>query len=260
MGPVLVKTAPPETESGAPRLKFLGPIMFEAGQERELCYEITEIDAPFQVIGLAVPADPKMGVFMIHDVRRNKASQAVSSNPIPAAVFSELAVGAHLGIDTLRYGDSVSIVVSNASDASALFVAVLYGITEPNVALAPMGPGAMTVAFGPAAIPAGNAAAFEVELKNDFMPGMLIVPSVLGKHFDVVQLEIGGKPQLAADVSAARLDEHQRQRDANLGMQPALLFRSNAARGDKIRLIVRNKAASQQTFSGILIGAGPPPR
>lgn len=260
MGPVLVGTPAPELDSGAPRLKFLGPIMFEAGQERELRYDITEIDAPFQVIGLAIPADPKMGVFMIHDVRRNGASQAAAANPIPAAVFSELAVGTHLGIDALRYGDSISIVASNASDAPALFVAVLYGITEPNVAPAPMGPGGMTVAFGPAAIPAGNAAAFEVEMKSDFMPVMLIVPGVLGKHFDVVQLEIGGRAQFGAAVPAARLDEHQRQRDANLGMQPAASFRTNAARGEKIRLIVKNKSASQETFSGILLGAGPPLR
>lgn len=263
MGPVLVKTVTPEAESGAPRLKFLGPIMFEAGQERELRYEITEIDAPFQVIGLAIPGDPKMASFAVSDIRRNAASQLQSQNPIPALVFHEEAAGVHLGIDALRYGDSVSVVVSNVSDTPALFVCVLYGITESNVPPGdrnlPMGPGALTVAFGPAAISADSAAAFEVELKNDFAPAMLIVPAALGKHFEIVQLELGGRSQLSAPAPGSRLDEHQRQRDANLGLPAALSFRGGVARGEKIRLVVKNKSAAQETFSGILLGTGSPP-
>ena len=236
MGPVLVKTAPPEAESGAPRLKFLGPIMFEAGQERELRYEITEIDAPFQVIGIAVPGDPKMAAFAIRDIRRNNGSHLPSQNPIPALVFHEEAAGVQLGIDTLRYGDSISLFVTNASDAPALFVCVLYGITEPNVSAGRVmsaGSQAMTVAFGPTAIPACNVAAFEVELKNDLAPALLIVPAALGKHFEIVQLELGGRPQLSAPAPGSSLDEHQRQRDANLGRTSALVFRESAQRGEK---------------------------
>ena len=99
---------------GLPRVKFLGPIMFEAGQRRELRYEITEIDTPFHVMGFAVPHDMKLTGFMIHDIRRNGVSQAISNNPIPLLAFSDEAVG-------------IKLVVYNKTAFQRSFSGVLFG-------------------------------------------------------------------------------------------------------------------------------------
>jgi len=65
--------------------------------------------------------------FSINDIRVGKDSQAVSSNPIPAAAFSELAVGVNLGLDTATPGIIITISVSNTTLAQQTFSAALIG-------------------------------------------------------------------------------------------------------------------------------------
>lgn len=65
--------------------------------------------------------------FSINDIRVGKDSQAVSANPIPAAAFSELAVGVNLGLDTATPGIIITISVSNTTAAQQTFAAALIG-------------------------------------------------------------------------------------------------------------------------------------
>lgn len=65
--------------------------------------------------------------FSINDIRVGKDSQAVSANPIPAAAFSELAVGVNLGLDTAVPGIIITISVSNTTGAQQTFAAALIG-------------------------------------------------------------------------------------------------------------------------------------
>jgi hypothetical protein len=65
--------------------------------------------------------------FSINDIRVGKDSQAVSANPIPAAAFSELAVGVNLGLDTATPGIIITISVSNTTRAQQTFSAALIG-------------------------------------------------------------------------------------------------------------------------------------
>jgi hypothetical protein len=65
--------------------------------------------------------------FSINDIRVGKDSQAVSSNPLPAAVFSELAVGVNLGLDTATPGIIITLSVSNTTNAQQTFAAALIG-------------------------------------------------------------------------------------------------------------------------------------
>ena len=242
---------------GLPRVKFLGPIMFEAGQRRELRYEITEIDTPFHVMGFAVPHDMKLTGFMIHDIRRNGVSQAISNNPIPLLAFSDEAVGINIDIETLRYGDSISVGISNGSSDSAIFVGILYGVSESNVTIddASKTDGSSYVAsFGPRMIEAHSEATLEVELKMDLQPTLFMVPMAIGFDFDIRQLDVAGKPQLDGSVDASRIDECQQQRNANLQRASALTFSNAGKKGDKIKLVVYNKTAFQRSFSGVLFG------
>jgi hypothetical protein len=65
--------------------------------------------------------------FSINDIRVGKDSQAVSANPIPAAAFSELAVGVNLGLDTATPGIIITISVSNTQASQQTFSAALIG-------------------------------------------------------------------------------------------------------------------------------------
>lgn len=65
--------------------------------------------------------------FVINDIRVGKDSQAVSANPIPAATFSELAVGVALGLDTATPGILITLSTSNTTNAQQTFSASLIG-------------------------------------------------------------------------------------------------------------------------------------
>lgn len=65
--------------------------------------------------------------FSVNDIRVGKDSQAVSSNPIPAAAFSELGVGVALGLDTATPGILITLSVANTTGGNQTFSAALIG-------------------------------------------------------------------------------------------------------------------------------------
>jgi hypothetical protein len=75
---------------------------------------------------LVVPSNVGLH-FFVHDVVIAGNSQAMSANPIPAAAFSERAVGVNLGLDTNVPNSSLDLVVSNSSSEERIFVAFIEG-------------------------------------------------------------------------------------------------------------------------------------
>jgi hypothetical protein len=65
--------------------------------------------------------------FSVNDIRVGKDSQAISANPIPAAAFSELAVGIDLGLDIAIPGHFLTLSVTNTTDKEQVFAAALIG-------------------------------------------------------------------------------------------------------------------------------------
>ncbi len=65
--------------------------------------------------------------FLVHDIVVAGNTQAMSANPIPAAAFSERAVGVSLGLDTNAPNSSLDLIVSNTSEEERIFVAFMEG-------------------------------------------------------------------------------------------------------------------------------------
>ena len=65
--------------------------------------------------------------FNIVDLQVDGESQAVSAHPIPAAAFSELAVGVNLGLKKAAKGKTITLLVANATDKPQSFSAALIG-------------------------------------------------------------------------------------------------------------------------------------
>jgi len=73
-----------------------------------------------------VPSDISL-FFSIDDIIVGKNSQFVSSGPIPASTFSEVAVGVRLNLDTANVGNLISIRVRNIGPDPLVFRATLIG-------------------------------------------------------------------------------------------------------------------------------------
>lgn len=65
--------------------------------------------------------------FTIEDILVGDDSQAVSRNAIPAAAFSELAVGVALGMDPANKERPLEIIVNNITDQQQTFCAAMIG-------------------------------------------------------------------------------------------------------------------------------------
>jgi len=73
-----------------------------------------------------VPSDISL-FFSIDDIIVGKNSQFVSSGPVPASTFSEVAVGVRLNLDTANVGNLISIRVRNIGPDPLVFRATLIG-------------------------------------------------------------------------------------------------------------------------------------
>lgn len=73
-----------------------------------------------------VPSDISL-FFSIEDIIIGKNSQFVSSGPVPASTFSEVAVGVRLNLDTANVGNLISIRVRNIGPDPLIFRATLIG-------------------------------------------------------------------------------------------------------------------------------------
>lgn len=86
----------------------------------------TQPQLPFRPSRFVIPS-AAVANFSINDLKIGKNSQFLSSNSVPAAVFSELAVGVALGLDTCNVGQQITVSVTNTAAAPATFSAALIG-------------------------------------------------------------------------------------------------------------------------------------
>lgn len=75
---------------------------------------------------LVVPSDISL-FFVLDDILVGKNSQLVSSGPVPASAFSEVAVGVRLNLDTANIGNLISLRVRNIGPDPLTFRATLIG-------------------------------------------------------------------------------------------------------------------------------------
>ena len=86
----------------------------------------TPVRTDFSGTRLVVPDAVSTG-FVVSDIRADRES--IMSGAIPAAVFSEQAVGVRLDMPKLAGGKHVLLTVSNESDDAKTFSAALIGLT-----------------------------------------------------------------------------------------------------------------------------------
>jgi hypothetical protein len=129
-----------------------GPIQIPAGETKIFKAQLKD---DFSGTRLIVPS-MLANDFSVNDIRVGGDSQALSGNPIPAAAFSELAVGVNLGLKKAKKGDDLELHVSNTTKDMKTFSAALIGFAKSaggsRAISAP--PGSMPPAEAPAATPA----------------------------------------------------------------------------------------------------------
>jgi hypothetical protein len=109
-----------------------GPLEIEAGKK-----VVFRADPMFDFSGsrLIVPSMIANN-FAIDDLSVAETSQAVSKNPIPAAAFSELAVGVLLGLDEAKANkDPIELAITNTTEEKKTFSAALIGWTPKGIPL-----------------------------------------------------------------------------------------------------------------------------
>ena len=74
---------------------------------------------PFRPSRLVIPSSI-VQTMQVNDIKVGKNSQLLSSNPVPAAPFSELAVGVALGLDTCNVGQQNHAVHQQLRAAAVL--------------------------------------------------------------------------------------------------------------------------------------------
>ena len=74
---------------------------------------ITQPQLPFRPSRFVIP-DDNAALFNVDDFKIGKNSQFLSSSPVPGAVFSQLAVGVALGLDTCSIGQQITVTVTFA--------------------------------------------------------------------------------------------------------------------------------------------------
>ncbi len=67
--------------------------------------------------------------FMVNDFKIGMRSQLVAPGALPAASFTEKAVGTAMSLDTVNVGQFVTLDVTNVSTQAANFTASLFGTT-----------------------------------------------------------------------------------------------------------------------------------
>jgi hypothetical protein len=86
----------------------------------------TQPQLPFRPSRFVIPSST-VASFSVNDLKIGKNSQFLSSNSVPAAVFSELAVGVALGLDTCNVGQQITVSVTAVAGGPFSFAAALIG-------------------------------------------------------------------------------------------------------------------------------------
>lgn len=103
-----------------------GPTVVEANKTA-----VFEATLAFDFTGerLIVP-DALARDFAVVDIQANgKSQRKESGGPIPAAAFSEQAIGVRLDMDRVKKGGTVRLHISNVTDKPTIFSGVLIGLT-----------------------------------------------------------------------------------------------------------------------------------
>ena len=129
-------SARPEQRAGGPRLV---PQRLDEARELLLGFGPTSIaggatsvfttqpQLPFRPSRFVIPA-ATVPNFSVNDLKIGKNSQFLSSAAVPAAVFSELAVGVALGLDTCNVGQQITVsITASTLGLSFVFAAALIG-------------------------------------------------------------------------------------------------------------------------------------
>ncbi len=82
----------------------------------------------FRPSRLVIP-DNTAPSFMVNDFKIGMRSQLVAPGALPAASFTEKAVGTAMSLDTVNVGQFVTLDVTNVSTQAANFTASLFGCT-----------------------------------------------------------------------------------------------------------------------------------
>jgi hypothetical protein len=86
----------------------------------------TQPQVAFRGRRLVIPSDIA-GALLVNDLKIGNASMFPNSNPIPGRMFSELAVGLDLNLDTAQISQVVSLNVTNTSGGAITFNAGIVG-------------------------------------------------------------------------------------------------------------------------------------
>jgi len=86
----------------------------------------TQPQLPFRPSRFVIPSNT-VAQFSVNDLKIGKNSQFLSSNSVPAAVFSELAVGVALGLDTCNVGQQITVSITAIIGGPYTFAAALIG-------------------------------------------------------------------------------------------------------------------------------------
>jgi hypothetical protein len=107
-----------------------GPASIEPGVTATF---IAELTCDYDGERLIVPSS-LANHFSVNDITVDEKSQVVSSNPIPAAAFSELAVGVNLGLKTAKKDSKIALKVANTSSTAQVFAAAMIGRSRDDAA------------------------------------------------------------------------------------------------------------------------------
>ena len=108
-----------------------GPALIPAGES--VIYSVSP-SSEFDGERLIVPSSLANN-FIVDDIAVGGESQALSANGIPAAAFSELAVGVNLGLKTAKKDTALKLKISNSSKESQTFSAALIGYVAKDAEL-----------------------------------------------------------------------------------------------------------------------------
>ncbi len=130
-------------------------MLLKSGREYVIGFGPTIVKAGAQAVFTALPKSPFSGTrlivpgsiannFAVADIMVGASSQKISANAIPAAAFSELAVGVDLGLQTSAKDEEIQLFVANTTDVDQLFSGALigrcdqYGTEVAHAQLAPV--------------------------------------------------------------------------------------------------------------------------
>jgi hypothetical protein len=196
---------------------------------------------------LTVPSEV-VDDFLITDIRVDKNSQLMTSGAVPAAVFSDKAVGERLTFDPVRVAQFLRISVVNQSSVTKRFSAKIAG-TVGGYELPELGR-RFVVGLDSTKVEARGRANVSLQPFMDFVPDRLVVPAFVGKHFRIVDVQVVGQDEYVWEslgVSRSALDFCENIRGA-VSLKQVVLSQVF------LRVCAENTTDSPHDFQGAFFG------